>query len=341
MKKKFLFIILLFAFIYSSYGNTMKPEIIWTLNPEQNDLEQSNIENHILFYKWATNSPVIELNTETLQTKNVNYLGTTLSSKHFLSMSIYNPFTSNNFTWISSRKLFGNLRSSGTYKTNYDQKENAIDFEFYTSEELFFEKSFKLTNTLLFQTNILITQSDSFRHTYYFSVKNTNDDISRTLSIIKTNDNLGWFWISDECYTKFSSYCFFQDGTNNTIYNYLTEEEIIFSNQTIIGYGRNRIVTSNIDLSTGSLNGIYVYDTNGTVLYKDSTFALTEILLNSLNDSLSKIVVFQGYFQNNCIILNLRKTTSGPSIPFCTVILDLDSNQVYISPMGYEILGVF
>ena len=277
MKKNFLLIILFYTLIYSSYGNTMKPEIIWTLNPEQNDLEQSNIENHILFYKWATNSPVIELNTETLQTKNVNYLGTTLSSKHFSSMSIYNPFTSNNFTWLSSRKLFGNLRSSGTYKTNYDQKENKINFEFFTSEELLFEKSFKLTNTLLFQTNILKTQSDSFSHTYCFEVKNINDNFSNTLSIIKTKDNLGWFWISEEWYTKFSSYCFFKDGTNNTIYNYLTKEEIIFSNQTIIGYGKNRIVTSNIDLSTGSLNGIYVYDTNGTVLYKDSTFALTPV----------------------------------------------------------------
>ena len=166
MKKNFLLIILFYTLIYSSYGNTMKPEIIWTLNPEQNDLEQSNIENHILFYKWATNSPVIELNTETLQTKNVNYLGTTLSSKYFSSMSVYNPFTRNNFTWISSRRLFGSLSLSGTYKTNYDQKENKINFEFFTSEELLFEKSFKLTNTLLFQTNILKTQSDSFRHTY-------------------------------------------------------------------------------------------------------------------------------------------------------------------------------
>lgn len=341
MKKNFLLIIVFFTLIYSSYGNTMKPEIICTLNPEQNDLEQSNIENHILFYKWATNSPVIELNTETLQTKNVNYLGTTLSSKYFSSMSVYNPFTRNNFTWISSRKLFGSLSLSGTYKTNYDQKVNEINFEFFTSEELLFEKSFKLTNTLLFQTNILKTQSDSFRHTYCFEVKNINDNFSNTLSIIKTKDNLGWFWISEEWYTKFSSYYFFQKNTNNSIYNYLTKEEIIFSNQTIIGYGKNRIITSNVDLSTGSLNGIYVYDTNGTVLYKDSTFALTEILLDLLNDHLSQIVIFQGYFQNNCIILNLRKTTAGPSIPFCTVILDLDSNQVYISSMGYEILGVF
>jgi len=331
-----------FCILFSSiFANTTDFEFIFSLNPSKNYLEKSNSNNYVLLYKWASNVPVISFNTNTLNIKNVDYQNKILESNKFSSMSIFNPFTNNNFTWISRRNLFDDYTNPGTYKIKYLPSKNEIDFDFYSDYELLFESNFLLKNNLEFAVNMIQETAGNFNYTYNFLINDKINNLNETISRIKTNDTIGWFWISEDWYTKFSSYSFFQDYCNNSIYNYRTNEEIIFTNQTIIAYGKNIIVTSRIDLETKKLNGIYVYDINGQVLYEEINFNLTEIISTFLENELSKVVIFQGYFCNNCIILNLRQTTCGPSIPFCTLIINLDSNKVYKSPTGYELLGVF
>jgi hypothetical protein len=154
-----------------------------------------------------------------------------------------------------------------------------------------------------------------------------------------------FFWISDGWFLKAQDFFialprnFETPKPNGSIFNYITDEEVSFAPEWIIGYGRGVVLTST--LTEKIFTGITVYTPDKKILYRDEKFELSGIL-NRIDGipSTARPVIDMGYFDYPYIYCCIGRSFDT-HIPLFVLIMNLATGETYISPRTYQFLGVF
>jgi hypothetical protein len=146
-------------------------------------------------------------------------------------------------------------------------------------------------------------------------------------TIAKTNVYwLGETWLLKTGYSYFGPHY-----ESNIIFNYMTQEEISFYPDIIIGYGEGYILTTSKEMC-----GITIYDFDGNIVYRDTTFALTGMTPSWVKEAVMTIA----YIDLPYIYYSVYNSL-GLFVPECAVILDVQAQKSYITSSAWKLLGVF
>lgn len=203
--------------------------------------------------------------------------------------------------------------------------------------------------------NIVIAGPDSesyfnqvFKYNCFYEViQNIEDDgflyDFKDTGVHREEDPPGFIptvWISDDSYYMNNPYDS-QSPENSILVNTVTDQRIDFSPERIIGYGEG-IVLISIKQNEKGLRGISIWSESGELLYKDSTFDFSDSIdFVSGKENLRLVQTFyDSFFEYPYLYLNLVSLLSFPN-PACVLIMNVETQETFISPYGYQLLAVF
>ena len=204
--------------------------------------------------------------------------------------------------------------------------------------------------------NIVIAGPDSetpyfdqvFKYNIYYEVIQKSEDDGflydfEDTGIHREADSPGYIptvWVSDESYYMNNPYDS-QSPENSILVNKMTNQRIDFSPERIIGYGEGIVLTS-IKQNEKGLKGISIWSESGELLYKDSSFDFSDAIdfVNGKENLRLIQTFYDSFFEYPYLYINLVSILSFPN-PTCSLIMNVETQETFVSPYGYRLLAVF
>lgn len=311
-----------------TYYKSLSPEIDTLENDEKEfDIkiilyEVGNCDSLLIFD--AKNHTTTELEIDVEEIKNTDF-------------TFFDPLTKQNFSNLIY--IFPKIenKKSGLYKIHLEESDN-INFYYFSKDTI----TLSLDSNKVFCSKSMNDDiaTNETTETNLFILNRETDEILWSKRILGTSFGLkpNLYWLNSNQYIMTvgtDNFLFYKNQNIRTIYNFETGEEIWFYNP-IIAYGKDTVVTAASFDET--ILGIEVYDTSGNLKYTVKNFDFSSFLFQY--DINNNICVKKGYYLNPYIILELNLPINLGERKH-VLILDLETNSSYLSPMGYQILGIF
>lgn len=180
--------------------------------------------------------------------------------------------------------------------------------------------------------------SEDFKYMQFYEINRVIENETPIYSFTLTGprENTKRRYVSDHTYFEADYYMTVHaDKSTSLLINDITKEIINFSPEVIMGFGDGFIMTTS--RSEEGLMGFSVWTEDGTLVYKDSDFNLSDPISSQFK---YQHVINDSYFCYPYAFINLANY-SGIRSPACLVVIDVSSDTVYISPNRYQLMAIF